>query len=392
MAVGNHEFDHGVETLLGHLAAVRPPALLANATTADGEPLLGTAPYKLVERGGLRIALVGFCAEDTPSITHVSARDLTWRDPAEVLTSVRADLAGEVDWVLPITHVGVGGDKALARAHPDLPLIVGGHSHSFLRKGIREGKTLIVQAGSKASVVGRVDLWFDRETKQVVEARAGVIELYSDAPEAERVGRVEAACAELRERADTEMEEPVGTLTRDLPRSFDPFTSSPCGNLVTDAMRKRTGADMALQNRGGLRTNLPAGELTRRHMFQLLPFDNHLVTITMTGAELEELMRTSVEARGGRGFEFSGAIVELDRRGGTPLLVGLVVGGAALDREKDYRVTVNSFNAEGGDGYDQLAAATRREVDPILLRDVLADYLGGREVTPPSERRYREVD
>lgn len=392
MAVGNHEFDHGVEVLLGHLAAVNPPALLANATMADGMPLPGTAPYRLVERAGVRIALVGFCAEDTPSITHASTRALTWRDPAEVLSQIRGELEGRVDWVLPITHIGVGDDKALARAHPDLPLIVGGHSHSFLSKGVREGETLIVQAGSKASVVGRVDLWFDVESKRVVEARAGTIELYTDAPPHERVVAVEEACAELQRRADAEMAEEVGGLTEDLPRGFDPFSSSPCGNLVTDAMRSRSGADVALQNRGGLRTNLSAGRLTRRHLFQLLPFDNHLVTITMTGAELESLMRTSVEARGGRGLEFSGMIVELERGGGTPRLAGLLVGGEALDRAKDYRVTVNSFNADGGDGYEQLAEAVRREVDPILLRDVLAEYLDGREVTPPSERRYRDAD
>ena len=390
MAVGNHEFDHGVDVLSEHLAAVEPPALLANATLPDGASLPGTAPYRVVERGGIKVALVGFCAEDTPSITHVSTRELAWRQPAEVLTRLRSEL--DVDWVLPITHCGVGADKALARAHPDLPLIVGGHSHSFLRRGVREGGTLIVQAGAKGSVVGRVDLWFDPATWKVVEVKATVIELYEEPADADRVPAVEQACAALRARADAEMAKPVGSITTDLPRSFDPFTSSPCGNLVTDAMRARTEAHVALQNRGGLRTNLGRGELTRRHLFQLLPFDNHLVTLTMTGTELERLMRTSVESRGGRGFEFSGLVVQLSREQGAPRLAGLVVGGEPLDPTREYRVTVNSFNADGGDGYDQLAEATRREVDPILLRDCLAEYLAGREVTPPTERRYREVE
>lgn len=390
MAVGNHEFDHGVDVLEAHLAAVGPPALLANATRPDGTSLAGTTPYRIVERGGMSIALVGFCDPDTPSITHVSTRELTWTEPAEVLARLRGEL--KVDWILPVTHCGVGADKALARAHPDLPLIVGGHSHSFLRKGAREGDTLIVQAGAKGSVVGRVDLWFDVATGRVVDSKASVIELYEEPADADRVAAVEEACATLRTRADAEMARPVGSITADLPRSFDPFTSSPCGNLVTDAMRARTRADVALQNRGGLRTNLRAGELTRRHLFQLLPFDNHLVTLTMTGTELERLMRTSVESRGGRGFEFSGLVVELSRGQGAPRLAGLVVGGEPLDPEREYRVTVNSFNADGGDGYDQLAEASRREVDPILLRDCLGEYLADREVTPPTERRYREVE
>ncbi|MDA1265423.1 MAG: bifunctional UDP-sugar hydrolase/5'-nucleotidase [Planctomycetota bacterium] len=390
LAVGNHEFDHGVDVLEAHLGAVRVPALLANATQPDGSSLTGTKPYEVVERGGLRVALIGFCAEDTPSITHASTRALVWRSPAEVLTRIRTELEGQVDWFLPLTHCGVGSDRQLAAAHPDLALIVGGHSHSLLQNGVREGKTLIVQAGSKASLVGRVDLWLDPETKAVLESRAGMIELYEEPAAAQRNPEVDKLCAAMTAKADELMGAVVGSLTADLPRAFDPFTSSPCGNLVTDAMRARTKADVALQNRGGLRTNLLEGKLTRRHLFQLLPFDNHLVTLTLTGAELETLMRTSVESRGGRGLEFSGLIVELTRGEGRPKLAGLIVGGEPLDPEKDYRVTVNSFNADGGDGYTQLAEAERREVDPILLRDLLAEYLDGRAVTPPTERRYRE--
>lgn len=391
MAIGNHEFDHGVKVLEEHLAAAKPPALLANATR-DGEPLAGAALYKRVDRGDLRIAIVGMCSMSTPSITHASTRELLWQEPAEVLARIERELEDEVDWVLPVTHIGIGDDKALARAHPDLPLIVGGHSHSFLKNGVREGDTLIVQAGAKGSVVGRVDLWFDAETKEVVEARSTQIELYEEPEGNARVPEVDAICTVLTQRANESMSGVVGSFTAELKRSFDPFTSSPCGNLVADSMRARTGADVALQNRGGLRTNLRAGEVTRRHLFNLLPFDNHLVTITMTGAELQEVMRTSVEARGGRGFEFSGAVVLLSRGEGRPKLAGLEVGGEPLDPTRDYTVTVNSYNADGGDGYKALAEFKRRQTDPILLRDCLEEYIKGREVTPPSERRYREVE
>ncbi len=387
MAVGNHEFDHGPLVLEGHLAAVRPPALLANVSLPEGGALPGTKPYRIVERGGLRIALVGLCTTETPSITDPSARELVWREPSEVLTRYEKEL--DVDWILPLTHCGVAEDRALARAHPELPLIVGGHSHSFLRKGLREGSTLIVQTGAKASTLGRVDLYFDRESGRVVESHARLIDLYQEPAAEDRVGPVEAACAAMHERADGEMNVVVGELTAPLTRSSDPFTSSPAGNLVTDAMRAHSGADVALQNRGGLRANLPAGPLTRRHLFQLLPFDNHLVTLTMTGTELLRLMHTAVEERGGRGLEFSGMTVLLSGGKGRPKLVGLLVGGKPLDPERDYRVTVNSFNAEGGDGYEFLASLQRRESDPILLRDVLEEYLAGGRVTPPTERRYR---
>jgi 2',3'-cyclic-nucleotide 2'-phosphodiesterase (5'-nucleotidase family) len=170
LCVGNHEFDHGVDVLEQHLAAQPLPALLANAREPSGAPLAGTQEYALVERGGLRIALVGLLSVQTPEMSHPSTRALEWLEPAERLRDLRAELAGDVDWFLPLTHIGIGGDKELARAHPDLPLIVGGHSHTLLAKGVREGRTLIVQAGSKGRGVGRVDLWFDAATKRVLRS------------------------------------------------------------------------------------------------------------------------------------------------------------------------------------------------------------------------------
>jgi 5'-nucleotidase / UDP-sugar diphosphatase len=389
MAVGNHEFDHGLEVLVELLAAVKPPALLANATPVEGDYLAGTQPYVIIERGGLKVAIVGFCALSTPSMSHPSARQLVWRRPAGVLARLRRELEGQVDWVLPLTHIGVGDDRDLARAHPDLPLIVGGHSHSLLRRGVREGETLIVQAGGKGSVVGRVDLWLDPDTKAVLESRASLIELLDEPPTRDRVTAVEAACEAMLERSEVEMARVVGRLSAELPRGFDPFTTAPSGNLVTDAMRAHTGADVAIQNRGGLRTNLAEGEVTYRELFQLLPFENHLVTVTLTGDELIELMRGSVEGRGGRGLEFSGMLIELEREEGRPTLARVLVAGKPVKSSRDYTVTANSFIADGGGGYRVLTRAKDRRPDPILLRNVLAEYFDGRTLTPPTESRFR---
>lgn len=391
MAVGNHEFDHGVDVLLGHLEAVEPPALLANVRTKAGELLPGTRSHIVVERGGLRIALVGMCSVFTPQMTHPSAKDLTWFEPAGVLAELRAELGDSVDLVLPLTHVGVGGDEDLVAEHPDLPLVVGGHSHSLLRKGIVRGETLIVQAGSKASVVGRVDLWIDRDTKRVVEKTATLIELYEDPPREFRNRAVDRACKDLVARSAARMDVVVGELAAPLPRGRDRYATSPSGNLVTDAMRAHTGADVAIQNRGGLRADLPAGPVTRRHLFQVLPFDNHVVTVTLTGAELEAILRRSVEGESSRGLEFSGAVVEFDRSAGTPRLARILVGGAPLDPAASYRLTTNNFTARGGDGYEALKDAAVREVDPTLLRDLVERVFADGPVTPPAGNRYRSL-
>ena len=393
MCVGNHEFDHGVDVLERLLAAARVPALLANVRQPSGERLAGTRPYRIVERGGIRIALVGLVSRDTPVITHPSAGELSFEDPIAELERVRSELEGRADWILPLTHIGVGADRELARAHPDLDLIVGGHSHTFLREGTQEGTTRIVQVGSKASSIGRVDVWFDAESKEVVELDAKAIDLYREPDAAHRNADLDRACKRLLERVSEVMEVQIGWLESPLTRAEHPLHSSPAGSLITDLMRARTGADVAIQNRGGIRASLQRGVVTRRDAFAMFPFGNHLVTLTMKGAELDRCMRRAIEGESRRGPEFSGMTVELRRVGEAAEIVRLLVGGEPLDLERSYRVVTNSFLAHGGDGYEEFDRCRKRADDPVLLRDVLEAHLTSVEkVRPPADNRYAFVE
>lgn len=388
LCVGNHEFDHGVATFRRLMEDLPLPAVLANAT-AGGESLPGCPPYRIVERGGLRIALVGLLSTSTPRMTPPDVRaELTFEYPARTLERLREELEGEVDWILPLTHIGVDKDRSLARDLPWLDVIVGGHSHTFLSSGTRQGGTLIVQAASKASCVGRVDVWFDAETLEVVESRATTVDLFVDStPEAP--ADLKAACAGLVERAGAVMDEVVGELETPLSRSRDRFESSPCGNLVTDVMREAAGADVAFQNKGGLRANIDAGPVTRRELFDLLPFGNTLVSVELTGAELGALLGRSVAGMGGSGLEVSG--VEVIVKGGQhPELAELRIGGELVDPERRYRVATSSFLAEGGDAYIEFVRAERKTNHPGMLREHVERWLAGKgSVTPPRANRFK---
>ena len=403
MCVGNHEFDHGVEALEQQLVALAPPAVLAGVSHEDGARLAQVPAYRLFERAGLSIAVVGLLTPVTPDITHESARWLRFEQPGQALAAVRAQLAAlehPVDLVLPVTHIGVDADRVLAQRHPDLPLIVGGHSHTFLKEGEREGRTWIVQTGSKLSAVGRVDLWFDADSREVVESRVAVISLYDEVPQARRDPELHAACDALVERSAKLMDEVLGRLEAPLTRAKSPYESSNAGNFITDAMRRYAEADVAIQNRGGIRCDLPAGELDRRGLFELLPFGNNLVVFSLTGAQLEAVVKRGVEGMAHSGLEFSGMQVSVAlqeavdgaERKEIARLAGIRVGGQPLAREAVYRVATNSFLAGGGDGYIELAATKARAVDPILLRDLLATvFEGGAAVAASTEARYHVI-
>lgn len=392
MCVGNHEFDFGVPNLSLLIRDAKVPAVLANVTEREsGKQVAWAKPWLVVTKGDWRIAIVGLVSPETPDITHPDARKLIFEQPASALARARKELAGQFDWMLPITHLGVEDDRALAKADRELPLIVGGHSHTFLKQGVREGETLIVQTGSKASSLGRVDLWFDAHSKKVVKSRARLIDLDEEPAESDRVAEVDSACADLVKRSEARMSEVVGELTAPLERAQDPLTSSTAGNFLADALRTYAVADVGLMNRGGIRTDLPAGPVTRRNAFELCPFENNVTVLTLTGAEFFELVRRAVEGVAHSGIEVSGLRIEAAvDAAGKRTLRGLRIGGKPLDPKLEYRIALNSFLADGGDAYiDKVAPGRKRKDDLIVMRDLIElTFQNQKRVVPNPENRY----
>ncbi len=393
MVVGNHEFDHGVETTHKLFEGSKLPMVMANATYPKGKPFPNVEPWRIIESGGLRVAAVGILSDHTPAMTHSSTRELVWKGHTEALRAAIKELEKlpkrkRVDLIIPITHIGIDQDRVLAKDFPELPLIVGGHSHTVLRKGAREGNTRIVQAGSKGRSIGRVDLYLDPHTKEVKRSFASLIDLLDD-PEGEHANpKLKAACANLVKRTEEEWDKTVGTLTADLVRRGPNYSSTPAGNLVCDLMRARTGADVSFNNRGGIRATLEAGEVTRRDLFNVLPFDNALVTLQVSGTDLMDIIKNGIE-RDGTGIEFSGLLVKVNLEGERAKITGVDVGGEPLDPERTYAITTNSFLADGASGFESLKDIEERQVDPILQRDLFIQALEAGPVTPPTDDRYQ---
>jgi 2',3'-cyclic-nucleotide 2'-phosphodiesterase (5'-nucleotidase family) len=391
-SLGNHEFDHGLANVKRLLGEARPPALCANLREpSSGERVDWVEPWRIVERGGLRFALVGLLTPQTPSITHADARALTFADPSEELGRVKQELAGRYDVLVPVGHIGIDDGVKIAREHPDVPLVVTGHSHTFLKEGQREGECLIVQAGAKASVVGRVELVIDGPTARVKSSSASLVDLRDDPAPSDANATVDRICAELAARAEADMKRELGSLASPLTAGRGPF-STVAGNWVADLLRERVEADVGLHNRGGTRAEIDAGPVTVREVFEMLPFDNDVVLLELSGAELEAVVRAAIEGTAHSGLDYSGlaAFVRSREEGGRTLLAleRIEVNGRALDLAAKYRVATNSFLAGGGDAFEPLMKAPRLHQDPILLRELAAEVIerAGR-VVPPSEAR-----
>lgn len=393
MTLGNHEFDLGVDPLKRILAGAGPPAVCANLRLADDSARVDwVEPWRVVECAGLRVAIVGLVEQGTPFITHPDARQFVFEEEVQALARARTELEGQYDLLLPLTHCGVDVDRRLAEANPDLPLIVGGHSHTFLQRGQRSGATLIAQAGSKATVVGRVDLIFDADSGAVRSASARLIELERDPAGEPRNGVVADGVAALVAAAEAALGEEVGELLGPIEEG-GPLRSSGVGNWIADSFRAATGADLGIHNRGGIRTRLIPGPLTRRDLFELLPFPNTVVVMELTGAELIAAVEGHLLGRGRSRLEVSGMSIGFALGAdGTVERVEVEVGGEAIEADRTYRVATNSFLADGGDRLFELERDVSRLDTGTLLRELLERQLRDEgRVGTPNDDRYRSL-
>lgn len=398
MCIGNHEFDHGVANVERLVREARLPAILANVRVRKaGARLPFAKPWILIERHGVRIALVGLLTTSTPEITSPEVRPFEFATASEEMERVRKEIGDQADLIVPVGHLAVEESKVLAQNDRKLALIVSGHSHTYLKQGVREGECLIVQSGSKASALGRVDLWLDPGTFAPLRSQAQLIDLLDD-PKAPAsvdasVVAIRAACDVLAKSASAALETVVGELAQPLSRTVEHGCSTP-GSWIADALRRRMKSDIGVHNRGGTRCDLEAGPVTRRHLFELLPFDNDAVAMDLSGEQVLSLARRSIEETKHIGLDFSGLTLFVRRQAdNTFRLARIEVGGRALDPKATYRVATNSFLSTGGDGAVEFQAGKARVEDPALLREVMEEeFAGHKRVSLPMDAALRFVE
>ncbi len=398
MCIGNHEFDHGVANVERLVREAHVPAILANVRDPKiGARLQFAKPWILIERSGVRIALVGLLTTSTPEITSPEVRPFQFATASEEMDLVRKEIGDKADLIIPVGHIAVEESKLLAQHDPKLSLIVSGHSHTYLKQGVREGECLIVQSGSKASALGRVDLWLDPDTFAPLRSQAQLIDLLDD-PKAQATAdagviAIRAACDALAKGAFAELEVVVGELAQALSRTVENGCSTP-GSWVADALRRRMKADIGVHNRGGTRCDLVAGPVTRRHLYELLPFDNNVVALDLSGEQVFALARRSIEETKHIGLDFSGlALFVRKQADNTFRLTRIEVGGRPLDPKATYRVATNSFLATGGDGAAEFQAGKKKTEDPALLREMMEDeFAGHKRVSLPNDAAGRFVE
>jgi 5'-nucleotidase len=375
--LGNHEFDYGLKTLRDRVRQARFPVLSANVVL----PYDDVGKTRVIPIKGIRFGLVGLTTEETPTTTHPkNVKDVRFLDVIRTLEQTLPTLKKSSDFVIVIGHLAPAEELRIARAFPEIKLIVSGHSHTELQQPIHESNAVIVRTGSYGRFIGRVDLDFEDRTMKKISTQ--LIEAKAVAPDSEVLRAVEPYRAKVERQTNALLGEATASFAR---RTED---GGALLNLVADAYRARTGARIALVNPGGIRTSLPAGPITYGKIFEILPFENTIVTMKITGTQLKRSLAVRLTAVSGLRVVF-----DLRKPEGEQLVsVSLDDGSPILDNAT-YTVVINDFMQAGGDDYTEFVNGTEAMDTGIRLRDMVCEYIKARKtITPVLDGRIQIVN
>jgi 2',3'-cyclic-nucleotide 2'-phosphodiesterase (5'-nucleotidase family) len=380
-ALGNHEFDWGVDTLRARMRQATFGIFGANVRDTAGRDVKWIPNDTIVTRGRIKVGIIGVSTVNTPTTTRAgNVVGLRFDDPAPIIDSIgRIQRRRGANFVIVIAHAGAscGRDGAgacngeiidLARKiKTKVDAIVSGHTHTLVNTEVNG--IPIVQARSSGRAIDILDLPTGPDVGRAV--RHEVRELAVDTikpfpPVASIVRRAIARVAPLVNRH-------VATIPTTLARQGPQY---PLGNLIADAQRWAGKADVAIMNNGGIRTELRAGDATYGSLFEIQPFGNTLYSLTMTGAQLRGLLETMLN-KSPVNDHVSGVTIRYDpsRSEGSRIVSATMADGTPLSDLRDYTVIVNDFLATGGEGYNAGARATASRPLNILDLDALIDYL-----------------
>ncbi len=377
--IGNHEFDWGPKVLLNMTSKADYPILVANVVDSKGHRPF--KPFQVFRVNGVAIGVIGLLSTETPTVVKAgNTGDYKFLDPAATVREFLPQMRKQgARYIVALTHQGLDADRKLASDVPQINLIVGGHSHDKTAKAELAGhRTYIVQADRYGRFAGVVEMTVDTRTHQVVGVESRLVEI-NDKAGLEADPTVVAIAEKYNARVKPLMAQLVGKTATDLHKRYaEGQLDSTLGNAIADAMRVKTGADVAVYNWGGIRDEqLAGGDVNRGAIFRILPFDDQVVRVRLKGSDLMELMGQGLLLNPDSPMQVSGAQVQVDLA--NKKVLDVKVGGKALDPNATYTVATTEFMAGGGDGAKALTKGTLQDRFDFA-RDVFIDYLDDQPV------------
>jgi 5'-nucleotidase/UDP-sugar diphosphatase len=413
VALGNHEFDNPLETLKEQIKLAEFPFLAANVKNNAGKNI--AKPYIIKKFNGFKVAVFGLTTKTSEYVASpANIEDLIFEDEVETARKLVPQLRKKADIVIALAHLGIdptddSGSRRLAKMVPGIDLIVDGHSHTYLNEPLYVNRTPIVQTKCWGLYLGKGVMTISAKKvtgfkwelipvnlKEKVKQPDGSTELRYIGTEINEDQRLLELLQPYAAKVDGILSEVIGTAEALFPQGNVRKEETALGNLIADSMlwqTKNLNTDFAIQNGGGIRADLPAGTITKKTIYEILPFDNTVVVVSIKGSDLLPLFDFMATTPG------KGAFPQVSE--GTSFTINTITGkcedilinGAPIDPDRIYRIATNSFLAVGGDGYQAFEKAVDCYDTSVFQMDACIEYLiqlGGK-VKPELKNRIKLI-
>lgn len=400
--LGNHEFDEGCAALANFLGKTQLPVLAANLVAGPSCLLHGSriVSHLIVPVQGVPVGIVGIANDEVHRLSHACS-DMRFVDRVMALQHEVDKLQAQgVRHIIAVTHIGLAADRELAKQVKGVDIIVGAHSHSYIGPNSRLGPypiveqsasgqpVLIVTAGANTQYLGKLDVDFDKE---------GVLLAWDGEPIRLEEGPQDEALATLVEKytkaLSPSMNSVVGFNNQIFPDGLEQCYAGDClaAMVMTDAMLevgRRSGADLALFNGGGICQPVPRGTISQADVLNIHPFGDRLVIKQYSGEEIFQALEHGASREDAEGLELLHAsglryFIDLSQPVGKRVQVAelLDMHGKATPLEKDrpYTVVLSEFLAAGNHRFTMLAKGRRVNAPAPLVEEVLEAYLRKQE-------------
>ena len=397
MALGNHEFDNPLSVLRQQHDWARFPFLSANIINQDtGMPLFKS--HEIFDLDGLKVAVVGFTTQDTVRIGNPEfLQGLEIQSPIAVATKIVPAIAANSDLVVAVTHMGhyrfgenggnAPGDVALAKAVDGLDVIVGGHSQTATFSPDVQNDTLIVQAKEWGKYVGRLDLQLRNGEISVINYQLIPVNLKKKVLiDGEKVSvyidqeivadeTLKAMLEPYQNQGQEQLMQVIGHADAVFVGAREQVRTNETnlGNLIALAQMERVQADLGIMNSGGIRDDMPAGDITYKDVLKVQPFSNTVAYVDLTGAELMPYLQVAANKEAGSGAfaQFAGTTITMNGNS----IESATVAGKLVEASKTYRLAINAYMASGGDGYPRLSDHANYVNSGFVDAEVLKGYI-----------------
>ncbi len=276
--LGNHELDYGWNEAGKFSTIARFAIVSANILNAVGQPVTGK-PYVILTAGGMRVAVIGAVLGDLATAFSTPEEMGPWRviPPVDAVRSAVADIGDRADLIVVLAHIHTDETEKILHTIPQVAVVIAGHEHSGYSSMKKVDGRVAVQLKAYGVELGRLDLRVDVPHRTLVSAEWKRIPINSKtiAPDPDMAAAVAGWEAKVSKIVDI----PIGVAKRKLGQRD-------LRTLVERAMAEETGADIAWINPGNIRDVLPQGEILVRSVWNVLPFDDRVVTGHFLGSQL----------------------------------------------------------------------------------------------------------